>query len=61
MNATDIFKRIVNGENNIEIIGRISSYFENLSTTLYKKMEAYMYWKYQIKRRMVDITLSMNL
>lgn len=37
MNATDIFKRIVNGENNIEIIGRISSYFENLSTTLYKK------------------------
>ncbi|GAA6115200.1 hypothetical protein [Apilactobacillus kunkeei] len=41
MNVTDIFKRIVNDEDNItdniEIIGRISSNFENLSSTLYKK------------------------
>lgn len=48
MNVTDIFKRIVNDEDNItdniEIIGRISSNFEKLSSTLYKK------WKHPCTR-----------
>ena len=37
MHATDIFKRIISDDNTvtdkIEIIGRISSHFENLSST----------------------------